>query len=99
MDAIETLMTTRSMRRYTDEPVSDEDIETCLRAAQQAPTGGNVQPQQYVVVTDAETKSQLAHWYLTAYDRYEKALPGPAEFRDDAEAKQWQRGRAMARHL
>ena len=75
MDALETLMTTRSMRRYTDEPVSVADIETCLAAAQQAPSGGNVQPQQYVVVTDPDTKARLAHWYLKAYDRYEKALP------------------------
>ena len=47
---IESIMTTRSMRRFSDEPLSDADIETCLRAAQQAPTGGNVQPQQYLVV-------------------------------------------------
>ena len=50
---IESIMTTRAIRRFTDEPVSDEDLATCLRAAQQAPSGGNVQPQQYLVVTDA----------------------------------------------
>lgn len=99
MDALETLMTTRSMRRYTAEPVSEADVETCLAAAQQAPTGGNVQPQQYIVVTNPETKAQLAHWYLKAYDRYEKALPGPGEFRDDKEAALWRRGRALARDL
>ncbi|MCX6522899.1 MAG: nitroreductase family protein, partial [Actinobacteria bacterium] len=42
-------MTTRAMRRYSDRPVEQADIETCLRAAQQAPSGGNVQPKQYVV--------------------------------------------------
>ena len=99
MDALEVLMTTRSMRRYTAEPVSDADIETCLAAAQQAPTGGNVQPQQYVVVSDPEVKAKLAHWYLVSYDRYERALPGPGEFRDDDEAKLWRRGRELARHL
>ena len=52
IDAIEALMTTRAIRRFTDEPVSDEEIAICLRAAQQAPSGGNVQPQQYVVVTE-----------------------------------------------
>ena len=99
MDALETLMTTRSMRRYTDEPVSVADIETCLAAAQQAPSGGNVQPQQYVVVTDADTKARLAHWYLKAYDRYEKALPGPRDTSDEATMKLWRRGRQMARDL
>ena len=97
MDALETLMTTRSMRRYTDEPVSVADIETCLAAAQQAPSGGNVQPQQYVVVTDPDTKARLAHWYLKAYDRYEKALPEGG--RDEAEVKERKKSRQMARHL
>ena len=99
MDALETLMTTRSMRRYTGEPVSVADIETCLAAAQQAPSGGNVQPQQYVVVTDPDAKARLAHWYLKAYDRYEKALPGPRDTSDEATMKLWRRGRQLARDL
>ena len=99
MDALETLMTTRSMRRYTAEPVDDDDIETCLAAAQQAPSVGNVQPQQYVVVTDPEVRSRLAHWYLKAYDRYEKALPGPRDFKDEREMKLSHRGRKLARDL
>src|SRR3954447_12190518 len=99
MDALEALMTTRSLRRSPAEPVSDEDIETCLAAAQQAPSGGNVQPQQYVVVTDDDTKARLAHWYLKAYDRYEKALPGPRDTSDEAVMKLWRRGRQLARDL
>ncbi|MFT3855794.1 MAG: nitroreductase family protein [Ilumatobacteraceae bacterium] len=98
MDALETLMTTRSMRRYTDEPVSDADVETCLAAAQQAPSGGNVQPQQYVVVTDPDVKARLANWYLKAYDRYEKVLP-IGDGRDEAETKQRLKSRQMARNL
>ena len=34
--ALDALMTTRAIRRFTTERVSDADIETCLRAAQQA---------------------------------------------------------------
>ena len=49
VDAIETIMTTRAMRRFSGAAVDDADIERCLRAAQQAPSGGNVQPQQYLV--------------------------------------------------
>ena len=52
MDTIEAIMTTRAIRRFSDEPVDDVDIATCLRAAQQAPSGGNVQPQQYIVLTE-----------------------------------------------
>ena len=52
MQLYDALMTTRAMRRYTDEPVTDDEIVHCLQAAQQAPSGGNVQPWQYLVVTD-----------------------------------------------
>jgi len=38
------LMTNRAMRRYTDEPVSDDDVWTCLRAAVQAPSGATSSP-------------------------------------------------------
>ena len=46
------LLTTRAMRRYADEPVTDEEVLHCLQAAQQAPSGGNLQPRQYLVVPD-----------------------------------------------
>ena len=99
MDAIEAIMTTRAIRRFTDQPVSDADIETCLRAAQQAPSGGNVQPQQYVVVTDPDLRAQVGALYQHAYHRYEKALPEPTEFEDDAKAEAWRRTRDASRHL
>ena len=77
MDTLEALMTTRAIRRFTDEPVTDDEILTCLRAAQQAPSGGNVQPQQYVVVTDAEQRAEVGRWYRAAFDRYEIAALVP----------------------
>jgi nitroreductase len=99
MDAVEAIMTTRAIRRFTDQPVSDADIETCLRAAQQAPSGGNVQPQQYVVVTDQGAKATLGAIYQRAYHRYERALPEPTEFEDAAKAEAWRRTRDASRHL
>ena len=99
MDAIETIMTTRAMRRYTDQPVADADIETCLRAAQQAPSGGNVQPQQYLVFTDPDRKAEVARWYKQAFDRYEATLGTPTEFRDEKSKLSWERTSAASRHL
>ena len=98
-DAIEAIMTTRAIRRFSDAPVSDDDIATCLRAAQQAPSGGNVQPQQYVVVTEPEQKTAIGRWYRTAFDRYERSLPEPTDFRDEAQAESWRRTRDASRHL
>ncbi|MBA3288012.1 MAG: nitroreductase family protein [Acidimicrobiia bacterium] len=96
---IESIMTTRAIRRFTDEPVLDAQIEICLRAAQQAPSGGNVQPQSYVVVTDPDVKSTLGRWYRAAFDRYERTLAEVTEFRDEAQAESWRRGVAASRHL
>ena len=98
MDAIEALMTTRAIRRFTDEPVTDAEILTCLRAAQQAPTGGNVQPQQYVVVRDPALRAEVATLYRSAFDRYERSLPDPT-FRTPEDEASWRRTRDASRHL
>ncbi len=98
MELIDGLMTTRAIRRFTAEPVSEDEIWTCLRAAQQAPSGGNVQPQQYVVVTDAGQRSAVAQWYRAAFDRYEQSLPEPT-FADEAQAASWARTRDASRYL
>ena len=50
----------KSVRSYTDEPVTPEQVETLLRAAMAAPSGKNVQPWRFVVVTQPETKQKLA---------------------------------------
>ncbi len=67
---LEGIMTTRAMRRYSDEPVTDDELWTCLRAAVQAPSGGNIQPYQFLVVRDAELKRRIGAVYLRAWERY-----------------------------
>jgi len=52
MDAIEAIMTRRSIRSYTREPVSEAHVETLLRAAMAAPSAGNQQPWHFVVIRD-----------------------------------------------
>ena len=64
VELYDALMTTRAMRRFTDEPVADADIEACLRAAVQAPSGGNIQPYQFLVVTDPDQRARLGEIYL-----------------------------------
>jgi nitroreductase len=98
-DAIDAIMTTRAMRRYTNRPVDTADIQTCLRAAQQGPSGGNVQPQQYVVVQDPAIRATLGDLYQAAFDRYERSLPEPAAFADPRRAASWRRTRDASRHL
>ena len=98
-ETIASLMTTRAIRRFTTEPVDDALLAKCLLAAQQAPSGGNIQPQQYVVLTEPGPKASVAQWYRRAFDRYEASLPELTEFRDERQAESWRRTRDASRHL
>ena len=100
MELFEAMHTTRAIRRYTDEPVTDEEILTCIRAAVQAPNGGNMQPWQFLVVTDPETRRAIGEVYLRAYNRYEPAaLAVLAPTRTDEEAAARARNYRSARYL
>lgn len=98
MDALDALMTTRAMRRLSAQPVDADVIDRCLEAAQQAPSGGNVQPQHYVVVRDPEIRAALGEVYRRAYDRYEASLPAPDGL-DGERLASYERTRRASRHL
>jgi iodotyrosine deiodinase len=49
----------RTVRQFSDRPVPEEIIRTCLRAAGTAPSGANLQPWQFVVVRDPEVKRKI----------------------------------------
>ena len=50
MEAFEALMTRHSVRAYTDEPVSEEQLRKILAAGMQAPSASNQQPWHFIVV-------------------------------------------------
>ena len=52
MDLFEAIHTRRSIRAFTDEPVSGADMDVILRAAMAAPSAGNAQPWHFIVLTD-----------------------------------------------
>lgn len=58
MDIMEALLTRRSVRKYTGEPVSKEQVEQILKAAMYAPTAANQQTWRFVVIND---KDKLRH--------------------------------------
>ena len=100
MDLFEALTTTRAVRRFTNEPVTDEEIMTCIRAATQAPSGGNIQPWQFVVIKDAETRRVVGSVYKRAYDRYEPALLASLPpFRSEDDKRRFERMLRASRHL
>jgi nitroreductase len=57
---MESILTRRSIRKYTDRPVHDELVTDLLRAAMAAPSAGNQQPWQFVVVRDSKVLEEVA---------------------------------------
>ena len=53
------MLTRRTVRDFSDRPVARELIEDCLTAAGSAPSGANLQPWHFVVVTNPELKSKI----------------------------------------
>ncbi|UCF18752.1 MAG: nitroreductase family protein [Gemmatimonadota bacterium] len=49
----------RSVRQFADRPVPREIVEECLRAAGSAPSGANLQPWHFVVVSDPAVKRRI----------------------------------------
>jgi nitroreductase len=49
----------RSVRNYSIDPVPREVIENCIRTAGTAPSGANLQPWHFAVVSDPEIKKQI----------------------------------------
>lgn len=56
MNVLEAIANRRSIRKFTAEAVSDEKIHIMLQAAMAAPSAGNEQPWQFIVIDD---KAQL----------------------------------------
>ncbi len=50
----------RSIREWTEEPVSEEDIVKILEAGRQAPSGENAQPWRFIIIKDPATRKKLA---------------------------------------
>lgn len=49
----------RTLRDFSDRPVPRDIIETALRAAGTAPSGANLQPWHFAVISGAETKRRI----------------------------------------
>jgi nitroreductase len=90
-DAVETQ---RAVRRLTADPVDDETVLALLRLAVKAPTGGNAQGWEFVVVRDPEVKHQLARLNRQSWSvikrGYRRRARGDAAARRILDAVQWQ---------
>lgn len=53
------MRTRRSVREFSSEAIDEEVILNCIRAAGTAPNGANMQPWQFIVVKDPETRRRI----------------------------------------
>jgi nitroreductase len=60
MDALDCIKSRRSIRKFTDEAVSEETLEAIVAAAAYAPSWKNTQTTRYIAVTDPEVKAKIA---------------------------------------
>ena len=69
VEALEAIMTRRSIRKYSDKPVSDETVTKLLEAAMAAPSAHNRQPWHFIVIRDRVTMNKIPE-----YHQYSKML-------------------------
>jgi nitroreductase len=66
MDTLEAIFTRRSVRSFTQEPISENDLEDLLRAGMQAPSARNEQPWHFIVVNDPEKLHAVPEFHAHA---------------------------------
>ena len=59
-ETMDVLLNRVSVRKYRDEPVSDEVLDAVLQASFRAPTSSNIQAYSVIVVRDPATKEKIA---------------------------------------
>ncbi len=94
MPLAEAMETQRAIRRLRPDPVDDETVMRVLELAVRAPTGGNRQNWEFVVVRDPEVKHQLARLNRQSWSLlkrlYGRQVRGDEKLARTLAAVQWQ---------
>jgi nitroreductase len=77
----EAMSTCRAIRRYSDEPVSDEVLLECLRLAMYAPSGSNQQKYRFCILRAPHVRELLGKTYRQGWSDYaeQMSLERPAD--------------------
>jgi nitroreductase len=71
MDLMNKILTRRSVRKYTEQDISEETIKELLKAAMQAPSAHNKQPWHFIVIRSKDTMNKIMEFH-----EYSKMLKG-----------------------
>ena len=87
MGLFEAIDSQRTLRYIKPDPVPPEYLKRILDAAVKAPSGGNSQPWEFVVVQNAGLKKSLAELYRRAWTDAEQGQPPPPDTRSHRSAR------------
>jgi nitroreductase len=79
MDLLEAIYTTRTIRRFTNDPVPPDLLRRVLEAATQAPSGINRQPWRFIILEDPGVRRKASDLYREGYVNNRKPEPGEEE--------------------
>ena len=83
MEALECIKTRRSIRKFTEQPVTEDEVRQVVEAAAFAPSWKNTQIARYIVVTDKEKKDKLADDCMLGFAYNQKTTHGTGAGRAD----------------
>lgn len=69
-------MERRSIRKYNEKPVTEEQLTEILEAGRYAPTGGNCQTVHFVVIMNAKIRANLRKLVQEAFLQMELSICG-----------------------
>ncbi|MCD8018796.1 MAG: nitroreductase [Clostridiales bacterium] len=70
-NTLEMIMDRRSIRKFTEESVTQEQLSDILEAGRWAPTGGNCQTVHFLVLLNSEVREELRKRVFTAFSEME----------------------------
>ncbi len=74
MEALQCIETRRSVRRFTEEPVTKEQIEAVVSYAKYAPTWKNTQVNRYIAVLDPDKQTAIAEQAVMGFEGNTKII-------------------------
>lgn len=89
MDLLNIMAKRRSVRKYRNEPLKPEELDSILTAALLAPTSMNRKPCSFYAVTDREVLAQLAGIKKAGGAFVKDAAAAVVVFGDEAKADTW----------
>ena len=60
---MENILSRRSIRKFTDQEVTKEQITSLLKAAMSAPSAGNKQPWEFIIIKNRETLDKIQEFH------------------------------------